>query len=419
MTARTFRLFVCSTFADLEAERNRLQEFVFPRLQRLCLAAGCRFQAVDLRWGISEEAALDQQTMRVCLEEIERCLKVTPRPNFIVLLGDRYGWRPPPAEIPAAEWTGLLRHIRPPDRELVKGWYRLDANDLPPRYRLRPRTGDAVATAVWAPIEARLQATLAAAADAIADGERRIVYTGSATEQEIVAGVLGTDDAAGRVFCFFRPIVGSPGDGSASRFVEPRAQARRQLEQLKEALRRFLPDGVYEYPARWAGQGPGDEHLKRLGEDVHATLARVITTEIARAEQADPLEAEDEAHWAFAEERARFFTGRAEELRRVREYLTGRASARWPSSGNLARGNRRCRPAPPNRPRGCRAARRSSSASSALPRERRRARPCSKSFAAAWPSATAAARQRFRTPTRNSSRSLASTCASRTPSGRW
>ena len=47
--ARTFRLFVSSTFADLEAERNLLQETVFPRLQRLCLAAGCRFQNFSAR----------------------------------------------------------------------------------------------------------------------------------------------------------------------------------------------------------------------------------------------------------------------------------------------------------------------------------------------------------------------------------
>ena len=63
-------------------------------MRDLCLQHGCRFQAMDLRWGVREEAGLDQQTMKICLGEIERCQKITPRPNFIVLLGDRYGWRP-------------------------------------------------------------------------------------------------------------------------------------------------------------------------------------------------------------------------------------------------------------------------------------------------------------------------------------
>lgn len=49
-SSRTFRIFVSSTFSDLKAERNALQEKVFPRLRDLATAHGCRFQAIDLRW---------------------------------------------------------------------------------------------------------------------------------------------------------------------------------------------------------------------------------------------------------------------------------------------------------------------------------------------------------------------------------
>jgi hypothetical protein len=70
---------------------------VFPRLKRYCQRRGWSFQAIDLRWGISNEAALDQSTMRICRAEIARCQAVTPRPNCVVLLGDRHGWRPLPA----------------------------------------------------------------------------------------------------------------------------------------------------------------------------------------------------------------------------------------------------------------------------------------------------------------------------------
>ena len=51
--ARTFRVFVSSTFSDLKAERNALQEWVFPRLRELCAAHGTRFQAIDVRWQAS------------------------------------------------------------------------------------------------------------------------------------------------------------------------------------------------------------------------------------------------------------------------------------------------------------------------------------------------------------------------------
>ena len=82
---RTFRIFVSSTFSDLVAERNALREHVFPRLRELCQRHGASFQAIDLRWGVSEEAALDQQTMRICWRK-------SPAAAGSVIEAD---WRPP------------------------------------------------------------------------------------------------------------------------------------------------------------------------------------------------------------------------------------------------------------------------------------------------------------------------------------
>jgi len=49
--SRTIRLFVRSTFSDMKAERD---------LPQLCLANGMRFQPIDLRWDVPEEAAQDK-----------------------------------------------------------------------------------------------------------------------------------------------------------------------------------------------------------------------------------------------------------------------------------------------------------------------------------------------------------------------
>lgn len=78
----TFRVFVSSTFSDLKEERNALSLWVFPRLSDLCEKRGYRFQAVDLRWGIPGEASLDHQTVRICLDEVARCQKLSPRPKL-------------------------------------------------------------------------------------------------------------------------------------------------------------------------------------------------------------------------------------------------------------------------------------------------------------------------------------------------
>ena len=141
-TSRTFRIFVSSTFSYLKAERNALQQQVFPKLRELCIQHGCRFQAIDLRWGVRDEATLDQQTMRICLEEISRCQRVTPRPNFIVILGDRYGWYPLPYEIPAEEFEEILRNVSDTgDRKRLTNWYKRDDNTVSPVYDLRKERG--------------------------------------------------------------------------------------------------------------------------------------------------------------------------------------------------------------------------------------------------------------------------------------
>ena len=97
---RIFRVFVSSTFTDMKEERRILQKKVFPKLEKFCEENGARFQAVDLRWGVTEESQLNQKTLDICLNEIYRCQRISPKPNFLVLMGDKYGWQPLPTRIP-------------------------------------------------------------------------------------------------------------------------------------------------------------------------------------------------------------------------------------------------------------------------------------------------------------------------------
>ena len=91
MLLKSFRLFVSSTFKDFAQERELLQSTVFPALDAYCAARGYQFHAVDLRWGVNEEAQLDQRTAEICLGEVSAA-KGYPAPNFLIMIGDRYGW---------------------------------------------------------------------------------------------------------------------------------------------------------------------------------------------------------------------------------------------------------------------------------------------------------------------------------------
>ena len=189
------RVFVSSTFSDMREERNALQERVFPRLRELCTQHGARFQAIDLRWGVSEQAGHDQRTMAICLSEVRRCLEMTPCPNFIALLGSRYGWLPLPYEIPADEFDRIKQYAS--DTEILNEWYRLDENAAPPVCCLQPRTGQFAARddegrcTAWEEVEERLHSVLADAVERSGlTPEQRSKYVVSATEHEIEEGIF-------------------------------------------------------------------------------------------------------------------------------------------------------------------------------------------------------------------------------------
>ncbi len=89
-TSNELRVFISSTFRDLQEEREHLVKKIFPQIRALCRERGVTFTEIDLRWGITEEEAEDSGVIRICLEEINQC-----RPYFIGILGERYGWIPP------------------------------------------------------------------------------------------------------------------------------------------------------------------------------------------------------------------------------------------------------------------------------------------------------------------------------------
>jgi hypothetical protein len=127
----------------MKAERDMLQQGAFHRLREYCRGLGWQFQAVDLRWGINNEATIDQRTMEICLREIERCQEQSPRPNFILLLGERYGWRPLPDRILQSVVTEMIPAIPMDFESLFREWYELDENQLPePVWCLKPRQGN-------------------------------------------------------------------------------------------------------------------------------------------------------------------------------------------------------------------------------------------------------------------------------------
>ena len=326
----TFRVFISSTFSDLVAERNALQEKVFPRLREFCQNHGARFQAIDLRWGVSEEAALDQQTMNICLEELRRCQRTTPRPNFIVLLGQRYGWIPIPLQIDAAEFESLLAVLSDKENKRLRKWYWRDDNAVPAEYCLQPREDQFKDNAVWINEERELRVLLRDAIARVgwpANDPRRLKYEASATHQEIFHGALQGKDANNHAFGFFRTIKGLPQDSRAGDFLDldkegrPDIESRQRLERLQAEMHIRMVNNIHNYSANWTDLGPSTDHLEQLCSDVYDRLSDVIKEEVRQREIQDLVNQEVIAHSAFGRDRVRHFIGRENILAVIRKYL--------------------------------------------------------------------------------------------------
>lgn len=83
------RVFLSSTFVDMQEERDYLVKKIFPSIKAECSRRGVDFVALDLRWGINEKAAKSGKVVEICMDEIVRS-----RPFFIGLIGGRYGTVP-------------------------------------------------------------------------------------------------------------------------------------------------------------------------------------------------------------------------------------------------------------------------------------------------------------------------------------
>lgn len=340
----------------MHAERDHLTHFVFPELRSRCLQRGVEFVGMDLRWGVTKEDAERAGALDVCLDEIEHC-----RPFFVGLLGERYGWVPPPEEIPAEIYKRAAGESSS-GKEALR-WYIRDDTYSPALYRLRrDRELDAMA------------------AETLVDYWEAKGLPGagmSITAHEILRGVFEDDYPATHGLFYFR----RPGierdmrlpEAMRAEFVEQDPRRRSKLAALKDQIRgdgRFV---VREYQAQLAGfridpsmlppnldrdereaLGTGFVELEAwraiapalkelveargtvaldgvatFGDQVLEDLWQAIEAELGPVAVSRDVHAEDGLyHERFVAERARVFVGREDSIASVFSYLDAEGGSR-------------------------------------------------------------------------------------------
>lgn len=199
MHSKTFRLFVSSTFSDFTQERKLLQTIVFPKIKNYCTKHNLVFQPIDLRWGVTDEASNNQKTLELCLEEVKTS-KINPHPNFLIMMGDRYGTVILPYAIEQEEFETIQNKVTDTkDLELLNTWYELDENQIPASYTLQERKNsdnshdgqDYTDRKNWKPINEKLLEILQIAVkNSNLNNEQKKKYFASATEAEIIEGIF-------------------------------------------------------------------------------------------------------------------------------------------------------------------------------------------------------------------------------------
>ena len=203
------KLFVSSTFKDMQLERDSLQKHIIPDLNMKLSDYGTKIAQTDLRWGISTSQMSadegEQKVLNVCLDEINKA-----RPYMIVMIGDRYGWQPSTALIETA----------------AKG------------------RGISLAS-----------------------------YDISVTQLEIEYIAFSEKWDESRIFFYFRDFdYGNMSADDRSSYECESAEARKKLEELKGRIKKKFPDRIKHYSLKYEnGSILGIEHFEKLvTEDLYS-----------------------------------------------------------------------------------------------------------------------------------------------------
>ena len=83
--SKLLKVFISSTFIDLEMERRSIKLSVMRDVNELLGDKHFLVQEIDLRWGVTAEESKSNQTVQRCLSELQKC------DYFICIIGERYG----------------------------------------------------------------------------------------------------------------------------------------------------------------------------------------------------------------------------------------------------------------------------------------------------------------------------------------
>ena len=296
------RFFVSSTFSDMERERDIIRA-IFKELKPKYKNKGWQLDLVDLRWGINPNEGLDNKTMSICLGEIEHCQTVSPKPNFIMLVGKHFGWAPLPETIKLSEYDQLFLTAK--QKSLFDEWYVRDNNySDQPRFILKSREGKYVDNKTF---HDQVEEPLSRALMLLTKGL-------SATQMEILKGIDSTD-AKEHIIAYVRSLRNAPKAYKSQRIREKISQ-----RLLRHIIKKDFGKHHYFAPTFKYSNYIKGLNDKNIYDNLKTNIIDVIEREISSCNRS-PHDYEVHEHFEHAHALAKGFIGRESEIKQILDYI--------------------------------------------------------------------------------------------------
>ena len=134
-------------------------------------------------------------------------MQTSAGPAFVAVLGNKYGYRPFPAQIEQTEFEQLVGALESDgaDTTTLREHFQLDLNDVPASYVLR--ASDAVDDTDWSRCFDVMQKQLRGAAVKVLESRDAEKYCISVTEAEVRSGIIDNEARTQQVRSNLRKIL--------------------------------------------------------------------------------------------------------------------------------------------------------------------------------------------------------------------
>ncbi|XP_026816728.1 NACHT and WD repeat domain-containing protein 2 isoform X2 [Rhopalosiphum maidis] len=358
VSSKIVRIFTSSTFTDTTMERNTLMAQCYPKLKDFCREKhGLEFQVVDMRWGVRDEATDDHMTTELCMKEIENCQRLSMGPNFVVFLGQKYGYRPIPTYIISSELELLREELVNvgSDVTLLDMWYRKDSNAVPPISVLQPISSILINfnnkripklqqqdQAIWWDTLAKMQKLFRKSSISLfnsgkIDKDTMHNYYMSVTEREVINGILKVKNTKNHCLAYVRYInnINLQNLKKASNFLDIvnrsiDTEASRLLGNLRDErlVQKIETTNYQKYTVEWIGREGLDtethqEYLQNFIMHFYKNITKLVDRAM-RKEDSSPqgqIVTEILQHLHACHNSVKVFYGREDSLKHIEQYM--------------------------------------------------------------------------------------------------